>query len=190
MLAQEKPPMTGTAADETKWYDVIGRLKTDVAKFWANYNALLRQKDFIDAHPEMKMEYAGLVRHGTYIKSEINRVNAIIEKVKGWWSYIKAGVGFGELGAIQLLPIAVIAGASAIILKWLADVYVFAKKIEEIKRLEAKGLSPAKAAAIVERISPTSGILGGFLGKNMIWVVAAGAMMMFWPQIMKMMKGR
>lgn len=201
----ESAPVAG-AADETQWYDIVGRLRSSVDKFRVNFSALLAQRAFVSQHPTLQTEYNTLANRGNAINQKINEVQGIIDKVSGWFTSIKTTIFGGAapapapttpttpigpldgLGVIQVLPIAVIAGAVALITKWLADVYVFAKKVEEIKRLESKGLSPQRAADMLERAMPTG--LMDVLKGNIIWLVIGGVLLLFGPEIMRIIQGR
>lgn len=199
----DSPPEAVAAgeSEETKWYDIVGRLRSSVDKFRTNFNALLAQRAFVSQHPTLQAEYNTLANRGSAINQKINEVQGVIDKVSGWFTSIKTTIFGGAapspttpigpldgLGVIQVLPIAVIAGAVALITKWLADVYVFAKKVEEIKRLESKGLSPQRAADMLERAMPTG--LMDVLKGNIIWLVIGGVLLLFGPEIIKIIQGR
>jgi hypothetical protein len=167
---------------------VIEAFKVRARNFWNQWNILNNSRGVVARQsPEMQQQYRDLVDRGSTIRSSVETVTRLIDKATsayrtatGWASGFFSLGEMPTLGVIPLLvPAAVIAGSLAAMGKWLKDVYEFNRKLEEIARLEAKGVDPVTASKIVERVSDSGSfnikaavglpvlLIGGFLAYNM-----------------------
>lgn len=80
--------------------------------------------------------------------------------------------GLKGLGVLPLVPVAVAVTAIAAMGKWGRDVYLFDRRLTEVKRLEDTGISPGRAADIVGGKAP--GIFAGVTREVMIPVTVGG----------------
>lgn len=190
---QDPGSATAEAAEEKGMLDrAVADFMAKIKAFYDNLTGLKLQADFIRTHPELQDEYNGLMQRGTLIDASIKKAKAAIQAAQSAWDWFKGVIGLGGLQALPAVPIAIAAAAAAtaLITKWLTDVFIFSRKVEAIKALEAKGgITAREAAARISAAGPT-----GFmdvLQKNIIWIVVGGALLMFGPEIMKMIqKGR
>lgn len=153
---------------------LIDKFKSAALNFKQRLDNLSRRKADVSKYPALQADYAALMKRGQFIKSTIESVTRTVDKVTSFFS------GLGEikgLSVVPLLPIAVIAGAVAAITKWGTDAYTFSVKLDEIKRLEATGMSPERAASLVARNAPAS-LIGGFT-TNLLPIVAVGVVLFF-----------
>lgn len=146
-------------------------LKNKYEEFLGLLNGLRSRPDVVANNPELKVEYDALLNRGSTIA---NYMDKIYGSAAGAFEWV---TGFFEssddnLGALPLIPIAVISGALSIMGKWIADVYVFNSKVNEIKRLENDGINPAQAYTLVNELDKTSLFSGG----NLTTLAALGAM--------------
>ncbi len=142
----------------------IESFKAKAREFWRLWNSLSEKKALAENDPELKKEYSELMEQGITIKNGVEKITGIIDRlgrtydnVKGW---LKETFGLGEvesaykaqLGVIPLVPIAAIGVSLAAMGKWMADAYKLDRKLDEIERLEKRGLSPSEAAKVVNKV--------------------------------------
>ena len=182
-------------AEQQSLYDrTVANFMAKLKAFYDNFGAMKLQAGFVRDHPELQGEYSGLMERGGFIDAQIKRAKSAIDAVKTGWDWFLSTIGLGgvgDLGVLPLMPIAIAAAAGvvALIASWLTDVYVFSRKVEAIKALEAKGaITGRQAAGAILEAGPT-GILD-VLQKNIIWVIVGGALLFFGPEIIKMIKAR
>lgn len=102
----------------------------------------------------------------------LNPVGTIATGAETAWDWAKSELGLEGLGFLPvLIPVAVIGAAVAGIVYWMDDYATLNKKVAEQKRLEATGMSPAKAAEIVQK---TFGSVGGGLFSNVKTIAYIG----------------
>ena len=189
-IAEEIPE-----AEQKSLYDrTVANFTAKLKVFYENFSAMRLQAGFVRDHPELQQEYEGLMQRGGFIDTQIKRAKSAIDSVKTGWDWFLATIGLGatgELGLLPLMPIAIAAAAGAVVLitKWLTDVFIFSRKIEALKELEAKGaITGREAAGAILKAGPV-GLLD-VLQKNLIWIIVGGALLMFGPEIMKMIRRR
>jgi hypothetical protein len=155
--------------------------------FWNQWNLLSsKSADVSKMTPEIKKEYDDLLSRGSTIRNTVETVTSMIDAVSGAYTSTKDwvtglfGVDEPNLGFLPLIiPAAVIVASLAAMGKWLKDAYDFNRKMEEIGKLEAKGMSTQEAAQIITRVSDSGGfslnaavgfpvlLIGGFIAYNM-----------------------
>ena len=152
---------------------MVDDFKAKVAKFVTTFDFLESKRWMVARHPKIKADYDALQKKGVWIKSVIEKATGGADTVKGWWTSV-----FGEasgLGLLPLIPVAVIAASSAMIAKWMSDAFMMAKKLNAIEKLEARGVPPAEASAIVERLSPSALLDFRLGGLSITTIVVMGA---------------
>jgi hypothetical protein len=132
----------------------------------------------------MRKEYNDLLSRGSTIRNTVETVTSMIDAVSGAYTSSKDwitslfGVEEPNLGVLPLIiPAAVIVASLAAMGKWIKDTYIFNRKMDEIAKLEAKGIDPVTASKIMERVDDSGlsikalGIpvllIGGFFLYNM-----------------------
>lgn len=155
---------------------VMEAFRERVNKFWNTYTQLEQRSNEVPS--DLQSEYSDIMARGSRIRATIeyitNTYDAVAEWVSDVFGFSGQDVGLdgvfwrdvpnGNLHAIQFVPLAVIAGASALIAKWLKDAYTMHRKLDEMKRLEDKGYDSARAAEIVNKTITGPGLLN--LGVN------------------------
>lgn len=118
-------------------------------------------------------EYASLLNRGETLKNTIAAALNTIADIKAWL--------FGEDKNLGIAPVFVIGGLAAIgvavaaITKWVSDVYLFERKITEINRLRASGVSAAQASEMIAKQTESMGLgIGDGLSKIAFIVAAIG----------------
>lgn len=169
--------------------DLITDFKEKARQFWAVWNGLNNKRDVVARQsPEIKAKYNKLMNDGVGIRSKIEWVTAAIDKAANLYGDVKSWImdkfGFdgisdsqlAGMGILPLIPVAIIAAAVAAISYWTNDAYQFNAKLNEIQRLENKGISPVQAAKMVEQTFNT-GIFSNL--KNLILPLVIGGGIIF-----------
>lgn len=138
-----------TPENETAWYDVIGKFKAKADEFDKLRADLEKNRVIAAKDPALQTEYNDLMDRSLSIR---DKIRSITSSVNGAWQWLKDAVGLdglNELGFLPLIPIAVVAGSVTLMVKWISDAYEFNRKMEEIAKLQSKGVSAQQAANIV-----------------------------------------
>ncbi len=144
--------------------------------FTSSLEDLKKREGEARRHPQFSEQYDSLINKSGYIVSTVGFLTSAINKAVDYFGIDLEGDG---LGALPLVPIAAIAASIAVMGKWVSDVYIFRQRLNEVRRLEAGGMDPRRAAEIAIKRDP--GILAS-LGDNIfkplvpISIIAAG----FW----------
>jgi hypothetical protein len=183
---------------------VIQQFKEEARKFWNIWTKLDQQKMFVAKQsPEVQQEYNELMNRGSSIRSTIETVTGAIDKAAAMYDSVKTWLmerfGFSEIeadnqmqiGGLGIAPLVAIGGAAAIsagvaaITAWVTDAWTVNKRLEEIRRLEAQGIPPEKAAEIVGKTIPAPTGLFGDLGKLAVPLMLVAAAIFIVPQLTK-----
>lgn len=173
---------------------VIEQFKDKAREFWALWENLEDQKHTISASaPIVQNEYADLMARGSTIRTTVEYVTKTIDKAAQMYRSVRDWLAarFGldglsasdvdqrvnEMGLIPLIPIAIITAALAAMGKWISDAYIFSERLAEIKRLEKQGISPARAAEIVEK-TMQKGMFAGAANLVPIALIGVAALML------------
>jgi len=147
---------------DTNDVSLLNRFKAKANEFM---NALDRLNNIGEVPPNLAEEFSYLTTTAEVVSGTIQTITGTVDSVTGFFSDFFAFDGVAAtrdyinnkpaqgMGLIPLIPVAMIAGAIAAMSKFIADVYVFERKITEQKRLEATGMKPEQAAQIVDKIS-------------------------------------
>lgn len=184
--------MLAQTEDEKKveWYNLVGQFKLRANEFMRIWRSLQSQASVVARFPPLQTEYSGLNNRAGIIKSMIEKVTRTVDNIMGWFRSVFGLGGIDTLeglGILPLLPIAVIVGALTMISKWVADVYIFNKKLAEQVRLERTGLSPTAAARVIQSTAP-QGIMAMFTQNMMPILLIGGALLLFGPILLKQFK--
>ena len=160
--------------------------------FQTNFQALLAKSSYITSqHPELRSEYDALVNTASEnytklanIKSGLDSIESAGTAVVDW---VKGVFGFSGLGFIPFI----IAGVSAVsayaiitsVANWLTDTKKFAAKLEFIKDQEAKGATPAQAAAAATSVYGEPSTDTMFLGLPIKWVIVGAVLIILGPPL-------
>jgi len=162
-MAGIPPSLTNVASnnvsanvDASTHPSVIQTFKNRVAKFWNVYTSLQNKADIVPA--AMKDQYDTLMNRGGYIRSTIETLTNTYDEVSNWLSDVSSYFGFnglnpqlGNLGFAVTVPLAIVVGASALIVKWLSDAYAMNRKLDAIQKLKSQGYDAQQAANIVNK---------------------------------------
>lgn len=109
----------------------------------------------------LESERQKLLSYAQTVKSAIQKVTSLHDSLKI--------DGLSGMGALPLVPIAIIGAATGAIAYWLNDYAAFMKQVEYQRNLVSQGVDPIKAAQIAaDTHEQTQGQTGplGFLFKN------------------------
>lgn len=142
---------SGIFSDTTRtiggaWDSAVADLKRRAQEFAGVYKWLAQRESIAARDPAVKREYDAVMNRGTTVKKTVEKTTGGIDWLTGT---IKQKLGIHEnvtMGALPLIPVAVIAAAVAMMTAWLADAYKLQSKIQY---METHGISGANAAAIL-----------------------------------------
>ena len=170
--------------DAPSWVKFVTNFDETAKLFSDNYEGLKAQRTYIErSHPDLLPKYNELMEAAKKHSSVINYLRRIRSTVGGWLGTIGRTVGLGEMGALPIVPIAVISASTALVAisKWVKDAFVFSRRLNELRRLEGQGLTPKQASDIVNKtLGPAENFLFGI---NLKWVVAAGIGLLLLPSL-------
>lgn len=177
-----------TRAEQVAWYDLIGRFRATAQQFEQLFARLVKQKSIIAGHPSLAPQYNALLSTASTLQTKIVQTRDATNRVLGWLKGLFGFSGLGELGIVPLIPIAAVAVSVAAIGKWIKDAYVFSKKLDELRRLEARGVPPSQALRQVQSLTPASGVT--LFGFNAKWLMLGGVALLVAPLVFDFFKQR
>lgn len=162
------------------WRKTINDFRRGARKFLNDVETLRAQEATISRYPQLADQYDELMERSETIYNTIVNLTSKVDKVAQWLGVDTDNIEDGDLRGLNavgfLIPIAVVAAAVAAMGKWASDVYIFNKRLDEIKRLESRGMSPEKAAAIaIKRPSGIIASLGGNVFRPLVPILIVGA---------------
>lgn len=161
------------------WLTEVNRLKEKAAEFTNVWGRLQALEPVARTDSAASVRYQNLVAKGASIRDRISYVTGLIDNAFNWFteqgsepSETVAGLhGLGIIG----IGAAVVAGAAALVIGWLADAYVEISKLETAESLIAQNVPPSEAWRITREKQP--GMIGQLLGgiqNNFIVFTALG----------------
>lgn len=127
---------------------------------------------------------------GNVYQRAVDLTSQAIEQVAGTVSAARRALGLGELAALPIIAVVGLAAAGSALVavtKWVADAFLFAKRLNAMQDLEAKGYSPDAAASAVNRVMGEPNAPGGIerTASTILWVVAlAGIAFVLLPRLL------
>lgn len=178
-----------------EWYKIVTNWPDYWNNFQRNFQGLLAQSNYITSkHPELLPEYEKLVRDGSQMYNRLLAVNESVSSIKNAWGeftgWLKGNMGLS--GNLDAIPVVIGAASAATLIYsvalWLREASEHARKIELMKNLEAKGVSPSEAAKMAGDFgSKTTGTLFGIPVK---WLLIGAGVLLVVPVILPMIKGK
>ena len=172
---------------------IMETFRKRVNQFWDTYVSLNNRASEVPAN--LREQYQDVMNRGDRIKATIEYVTNTYDAVSDWISDVFGFNGMNGLdnamprdvirqvkldglGAVPFVPIAVIAAASGLIIKWLKDAYTMNRKLDEYKRLQDQGYDAERAADIVNKTVSGPGFFNlGVNLKPLMWIVGGGALL-------------
>lgn len=169
---------------------VITRFKLKSREFWGLWESMENKRGTEATRlPEFKSQYDDLMNRGSTIRTSVESVTGIIDRVGNAYDSVKNWLtntfgmdginnGYQPLGAIPLLiPVAAIGISLAAMGKWIKDAYVLNQRLNAVQNLINKGTSPTMAAKIVNDSMP-KGIFDG-INKTIPLLIGGGLLIAF-----------
>ena len=129
-------------------------------------------------------------------QSAVDSTSQAIEAAAGWIASARRALGLGELG---IAPIVIAVGAAAAlavlgaVTKWVADAFMFSKRLDAMRELQNRGYSPSEAADAVNSVLGKPGDKPGTIEKavtSLLWVAGIGVTLwLFGPKIRAALSG-
>ena len=166
---------------------VITQFKLKAREFWGLWENLDRKRGSEAVMmPEFKQQYDDLMNRGSTIRSSVESVTGIIDKVgnaydgaKEWLTNTFGLDGtYRPMGAIPLLiPVAAIGVSLAAMGKWVKDAYSLNRRLNAVQNLINEGTSPVMAAKIVKDAMPQN--FFGEMNKTIPLLIGGGLLLVF-----------
>lgn len=162
-----------TKAEAQSWYKIITDFPNYYANFQKNFSALIQQSQYVrEKHPELLPEYNRLLESGSKTYGNLMTLKSNVDKMKSMWNsvsdWFKNALSLNGLGVAPIIWGGMAAGTAIGIItavgNWLTETSTFAARLEEVKRLEASGLSPQQATIEVNRRFGEPGSSGSIFG--------------------------
>lgn len=161
------------------WMTEVNRLKAKAAEFVNVWGRLQALEPVARTDSAASIRYQNLMAKGAAIRDRISYVTGLIDSAFNWFSEQgseppQTVAGLQGLGVIGI-GAAVVAGAAALVIGWLADAYVEISKLETAEGLIAQNVTPAEAWRITRESEP--GFIGQLFGgiqNNFIVFTALG----------------
>jgi len=154
-----------SAALTTDDVGLLDSFRKKVAEFRAAVTRFAALRADANKYPDLKAEYDRLYNQGLMINDTVMYIVNTVDRVTGFFSnawgdvtsYFSRMFGGGmgyvppprAFGAVPIIGAAAIAGAVAMIGKWIRDVYLFERTVTERKKLEGQGLTPQEAMDVM-----------------------------------------
>jgi hypothetical protein len=191
------------AQDAPAWSQFVRDFDGAYKSFVDNRAALLQLGPYIRAsHSELLPQYQLLLQRAAILAPQLQALADTRAKVAGWLASIGAvykaavdatsraieraagvvdaarrALGLDGLGVAPVVAIVGVAAAGVtltLITRWVADTYLFAKRLNAMQELERKGYTAAEAANAVNDVMGQPGAPGGIerTVSTILWVVA------------------
>lgn len=138
-----------------EWQNAVDNFKAKAKQFVSSYENLSSKKAVAEANPNIADDYNSLMGRGSWIYNMVASVARKIDFIGSSESTLNG------MGALPLIPIAVIVGAVAAMTAWLSDAYIMTQKINAIEAAQSSGKDTA----------PLENVIGG--GNSLIDIKAA-----------------
>lgn len=133
----------------SNWDNAIASLKNKARNFNTVFDRVIATEQTAKGNPELARDFDSLVYKGDIVRSTITNVTKAIDQVTGVGRSILGNIPPENLGALPLVPIAVIFSASAAITYWVKDAMQYLDKVDRIEQLKNEGLSTTEAYSMV-----------------------------------------
>jgi hypothetical protein len=185
------------------WDSARAALIAKAGEFSRLYSSLASQRAAAARDPQLLAAYDDLMAKGAYIRSSVQSITQSFDSASDWFtnslSSLKNMIGLNGvpltpavnpfrhlsgLGLLPLIPVGVIAAATAAISYWLSDAYVMSKKLNLAAQVQASGGDPNQILG-----SGTFSNAIDSVGRNVVLIgVIAGIAFFAWPAIKRGMK--
>jgi hypothetical protein len=183
-----------TPAEESAWYDVMTKFESAARDFDAAVRGLQARASVAARDPSLREEHAALMARAQSMESKLRYLRQAVDDVRaallgawnsvtGVWSDVMNRVGLHgmdwTLQGLPLIPIAAVIAATSLLAAFVSDYAKFAKRADMYESLVAQGRSPSDAAAIVERLNPSTSLVS-VASSPIVWLIAAGLAFWLW----------
>lgn len=150
-----------TEQQSAEWWNLVAKFRQAAGQVDQVLARLREQEPAARGSAALSAEYDEIMGRASSLRATIadylGRIDSAVQWLKGAGAWVSEAFGLNGLGAIPaLIGIGAVAAALAAVTKFLTDAWSLSKRIEEQQRLEARGLSPQEAAAVVERTAIAS----------------------------------
>lgn len=165
-------------AEQAEWWNVWAKIKAASAQLDGAVAKLQTQAAYAMSRPNLSGDFKAITASIESARAKLIWMRDAVKSALGYF-----GVELNGLGFLPLIPIAIIAAGVAYVAKLAADAWALSARIDEQRRLESTGMSPAQAAQIAKQTNPGGG--GGLFSFDLgtggtVVLVGAGAFALWW----------
>lgn len=179
MMGQTQPAPTGETAE---WWNAWGKLKSAIAQLDDAVVKLEASRAYALGRPNLAPEYRAKMAEVQAMRDRAVWLRDTIRSVMKTFGVELSGLSGLGIAPALVWP-AVVAGVAWIGGKAL-DLWQFAKKVDEQRRLESQGVAPQQAAAIVERQAAAGAGLLELLARNAAWIALGVGALVILPRLL------
>lgn len=161
-------------ASNAGWWDAWGKLKTILLQLDQAVVKLEASRAYALARPNLRDEYQTKMADVQSMRSKAIWLRDTIRSAADTLGMELSGLGLAP--ALLLWP-AVVGGVAWLGSKAL-DLWTFAQRVDEQRRLESQGVSPQQAAAIINAKAEAGSLTGAI--KTMVPVAILGGLAWWW----------
>jgi hypothetical protein len=142
---------SGEIVDYTQYTSehVANDLRAKAQMFSTVYDTLLTYRETAAPFPVLATELDNLLSRGQALKNSVIALTSRLEAAKVWLTESAGLSGVGLLPVVYAISASIVAGAIAMITKWISDAYITKQKLDDVQRLIAQGIDPDKAQHMV-----------------------------------------
>lgn len=168
--------------DTDEWIAAYEDLKAKAVQFMADYAELQGMSDVAAIDPVFAARRQKLLDRGGTIYNTVENVRSFANTVYNWIDNFGLGDLSGHLGLGAFwIPVTVVLGISAAIVKWVSDAAIELKEGRLIRQLQSEGYTTEEAIKMARGSAPDP-----FGIKTMIpWVIAGIAAVFIVPRLLR-----
>jgi hypothetical protein len=189
--------------DAQSWLKYVTDFDALYASFDDNYNALVSLGPEVQRNPGVIPNWDKLVNDGAFYRNRLIELKATRDYIASWLAWLQSGArgafsmiglgssrGLGDLGAVQIVPLAIFAAFVATVAYYLKDVYIAAQRWNTFQAERNRGASVEQATAVANRLFPSSSLFGNiFGGEATTYLLLAAIAYFVGPAIIKAITG-
>lgn len=174
-----------------EWNNAVDKLRLKGEEFSRVYDLIINSENIASTNDDLYSDYESIKFKGNAIKATIEKVTRLVDEAFNASSniigqdntinMIERNSHMDGLGFIPLIPIAVITAAIAAITYWVNDAMQYLGKVEQVKNLINRNVSPEKAYDIVHGQQFT-------FKKYLPWIVGGVVTLAVFPKVIRLIR--
>lgn len=190
-FSQRVGDVTDTVGDlNAEWQRQVNRLKDKAAEFSRVFTKLEQRQPLAEQSPVLKHRYDRVMKLGLNVRQTVQGITGKIDAaLRGFQDLFGLSPNMAGMGAVPLVPIAVIAGAIAAITAWLTDAYALDRQLDSLDSQIKAGVDPVVAGDNIAKSGdqPLIDVANPFKGATGL-ILGGVALYFFWPTLRRQWK--